>query len=603
MPNPKSPKLLGDHGVDQCCQKAIVGRLIQASTAQAAVLSTSVSNAALSTRAASAQVPNDSLLDIRELAQRQRILNSPPVTPVIVERLKTLLNNYDPKLKKFLIEGFSTGFHIGCVGMRHTFISPNLRSAQDHPHIIVSKLEREIEAGRIVGPFSSPPFPNFVSSPLGVVPKKQPSEFRLIHHLSYPEGSSVNDLIPAEISTVHYATISDAIEVIKNTGAGCYMAKTDIKSAFRIIPIHQSDYHLLGMTWNNVYFFDRCLPMGCSSSCAIFEAFSTSLEWLAKHHLGASGVLHILDDFLFISETETKCRADLDSFLSMCQYLGVPISHEKTEGPATTLQFAGITLDSVKMEARLPEEKLQKCRTLLTGFHKRRKVTLRELQSLLGLLNFTCSVVLPGRAFLRRLIDLTKGVRRPHHRIRLAKAARQDMLTWLSFLQDFNGRTFFLEERRLLSPPFTLYSDAAGSKGYGAIYGRKWLYGEWPDTWKSFNITFLELFPIVLALHVWGHLMENKCLTFFTDNAALVDIINKQSSKHPLVMVLIRDLVLTSLKTNIMFTATHVPGANNTKADLISRFQVKAFKEVFPEAEENPTHIPTNLLPVSWSLL
>ena len=119
------------------------------------------------------------------------------------------------------------------------------------------------------------------------------------------------------------------------------MAKTDIKSAFCIIPIHPDDYHLPGMTWNNSYFFDRCLPMGCSSSCAIFEAFSTALEWLAKHYLCASGVLHILDDFLFIATSKGKCASDLNNFLSLCDCLGVPIAHEKTEGPSTTLQFAG----------------------------------------------------------------------------------------------------------------------------------------------------------------------------------------------------------------------------------------------------------------------
>ena len=125
---------------------------------------------------------------------------------------------------------------------------------------------------------------------------------------------SVNDFIPSEKSTVHYASISDAIAMIKSIGRGSYMSKIDINSAFRIIPIHPDDYHLLDMKWNNSYFFDRCLPMGCSSSCAIFEAFSTSLEWLAKHFLGTSGVLHILDDFLFIAESESKCRSDLSKF-------------------------------------------------------------------------------------------------------------------------------------------------------------------------------------------------------------------------------------------------------------------------------------------------
>ena len=83
---------------------------------------------------------------------------------------------------------------------------------------------------------------------------------------------------------------------------------------------------------------------------------------------------------MFIAESKSKCRSDLSKFLSLCDYLGVPIAHEKNEGPVTTLQFAGITLDTINMEARLPEVKLQKCREVLTDFHKRRKVSLRELQ-------------------------------------------------------------------------------------------------------------------------------------------------------------------------------------------------------------------------------
>ena len=189
-------------------------------------------------------------------------------------------------------------------------------------------------------------------------------------------GSSVNDFIPEECSSVHYASIIDAISVIKRKGAGCFMAKTDVKSAFRIIPIHPNDFALLGMKWQNKYYFDRCLPMGCSSSCAIFEAFSTALEWLAMNRLGTSGVLLILDDFLFIADSHDKCHTDLTNFLSMCEYIGVPIAQEKTVGPATTLQFSGITLDSVLQEARLPVDKLQKCRMLLRTFYKRRKVLL-----------------------------------------------------------------------------------------------------------------------------------------------------------------------------------------------------------------------------------
>ena len=119
------------------------------------------------------------------------------------------------------------------MGEQRAAESSNLKSALQQPLIVQSKLRKECEAGRIIRPFLSPPFQNFVCSSLGIVPKKDPSEFCLIHHLSYPDGSSVNDHIPHERSSIHYTTISNAISVIKQAGAGCFTTKTDVKSAFR----------------------------------------------------------------------------------------------------------------------------------------------------------------------------------------------------------------------------------------------------------------------------------------------------------------------------------------------------------------------------------
>ena len=140
-----------------------------------------------------------------------------------------------------------------------------------------------------------------------------------------------------------------------------------------------------------------------SSSCSLFEAVSSALEWISVHQLRASSVLHILDDFLFIAPTKDQCNRDLANFVSLCEYLGVPLAPEKTVGPETVLQFAGIFLDSIHMEVRLPDKKLTKCRRTLTDFLTLRSVCLRELQSLIGLLNFTRLVVVPGHAFLRGL--------------------------------------------------------------------------------------------------------------------------------------------------------------------------------------------------------
>jgi len=119
---------------------------------------------------------------------------------------------------------------------------------------------------------------------------------------------------------------------------------------------------------------------------------------------------------------------------------------EKTEGPYQILTFAGIELDCIKNKARLPKEKVEESLSAIRISLGRRKVSLKELQSLLGLLNFACSVVVPGRVFLRRLINLTIGVHQSHHLIRLTLEVKKDLKIWETFLDSFNGKSFFLEE-------------------------------------------------------------------------------------------------------------------------------------------------------------
>ena len=257
------------------------------------------------------------------------------------------------------------------------------------------------------------------------MPKKVPGEFRMIHHLSVPSGSSVNDGILSANTSVQYATIADAISLIKQCGKGGFLANTDIKDAFRIIPIQPSDYPLLGIKWNGLYYYDRCMPMGCSSSCKTFETFSSALKWLAKTKLQISTILHLLDDFLIVAPTTELCNKQLQLFLDVCQYLGVPMVPEKTVGPLPILSFPGIELHTQLQLARLPKDKLDKYTDLISNLFRRKKVTLVELQSMIGLLNFACSVIISGRAF--RLIDLTIGVKAAHHRIRLTSQEKEDL--------------------------------------------------------------------------------------------------------------------------------------------------------------------------------
>lgn len=184
---------------------------------------------------------------------------------------------------------------------------------------------------------------------------------------------------------------------------------------------------------------------------------------------------------LIISGSHEQCSRDLALFQELCSHLGILVAPDKTVRPSNVLSFAGIELDTVRSEARLPRDKVLRCTSLLSDFLKLKKVTPGQMQLLIGLLNFACSVVFPGRASLRRLIDLTMGITRAQNFIRSTPSVKSDMHTWLAFLSNFNGSSIFLNQNWITNSSLQLYTDASGSFGYGAVFGDQWFYGPWPD--------------------------------------------------------------------------------------------------------------------------
>lgn len=110
-----------------------------------------------------------------------------------------------------MLSDFSQGFPVSFHGERISCSAKHLLAALGNREAVGAKLTKELTAQRLAGPFQPPTLSPFWVSSLGVIPKKVPGEFRLIHHLSFPKGSSVNDGIPSEHSCVSYATIDQAI--------------------------------------------------------------------------------------------------------------------------------------------------------------------------------------------------------------------------------------------------------------------------------------------------------------------------------------------------------------------------------------------------------
>jgi len=276
-------------------------------------------------------------------------------TPINVDILENfLLDHPNRDFVLRLCSNLRYGADIGYTGPRVLSFSRNLPTALAQPEIVTQNLATEIALGRVAGPFSEPPFPNFQVSPIGLVPKKHSDKFRTIFHLSFPKSgnTSINHFISKEDHSLQYITVDNAIEGIMRLGQGCFLAKTDIDSAFRLIPLKPSDYELFGMFWNNQYYYDKVLAFGLRSAPSVFKQLSDAVEWMLLNKCGVSFVCHILDDFLIIEPATPfpphtqACQQSLSSMHLTFTNLDIPLAPHKTQGPCTNLEFMGIILDT-----------------------------------------------------------------------------------------------------------------------------------------------------------------------------------------------------------------------------------------------------------------
>ena len=516
-----------------------------------------------------------------------------------MNHLRVLLSGYHQE--HYILDGFTYGFKIGYEGPDYCISLDNHRSAHTYHDQLLAKVQREITLGRVAGPFDKIPFTSCRINPLGCIEKKEKGTYRMILDLSLPDNVSVNSFIPDSSSNVQYESFDTVVAHILKNGVGSLVAKADIEDAFRIIPVHPQDYHLLCYKLDQSYYHDLVLPMGCRSSCKIFETFSSFLQWLIQRVYGFTYVTHILDDFIFVGSPGTySCMQGIRAFVALCKYLRVPIKQSKTVYPTTTVSVYGIEIDTLAMTARLPKEKIDKAMLLIDRLLGLDSCCLRDLQQLTGLLNFCCKVVPPGRAFLRRIWNLSSGLLSSKSRnrvVQLTASAKHDMSAWRLFLQQFNGVRLLDQIQYLPSNGHHLYTDASSSVGYGAIMGHYWFYGTWGQAEKQHTILTLELVPIVMALHMFSNLFRNKRLTIHTDNLALVHILNRQSTHCKHTMRLIRKVVIRSLLFNVKIVACHISSKNNLLCDLLSRNQVSEVTRQAPWLNQEPSLIPPECLP------
>ena len=165
-------------------------------------------------------------------------------TPLVLQAWKEKLARHpDREYAEYILKGIEEGFRTG-VDSRRSMTSSrrNMLSAQQHPEVITQYIVKQVADGNILGAFSRETAPRVHINRIGAIPKKhQPGKWRIITDLSYPEGQSVNDSIDPECCSMSYITVDQIARAALKLGRGTLIAKIDIKSAYRLIPVHPSD--------------------------------------------------------------------------------------------------------------------------------------------------------------------------------------------------------------------------------------------------------------------------------------------------------------------------------------------------------------------------
>ena len=467
---------------------------------------------------------------------------------------------------EFIISGVEQGFRLVSEEFTgESVFMKNYNSATGKPRDAVeAQIKEELVNGRYKKCTHTPT----VVSALGAIPKPDSKAVRIIHDCSRPHGGALNDFAVA--GGFAFQSIQDAVDI---TPPGAFLAKVDLKSAYRSVPVHPMDLELTGLSWTfkgdnePTLMRDHRLPFGARLSPEIFNELSQAIRRM-MHRRGFPGVVCYLDDFLCVGTSWEECNSTLMTLMDLLRELGFAINYNKVVDPARRLVFLGVEMDAEERVLRLPTDKLTALQREIRAALSCRSLTKKALQSLAGRLNWATRVIYGGRFHLRRVLDRIQCLKAPWHRTRVTDGVKADLLWWMEFLPSFNGRTPMVDCR----PTTPVCLDACLTAG-GGYFDGEWFHlrcEDWPGV-QPLHINYKEVLVLEPAARLRAPYWRDKKVIIYSDSTTAVSIINKGSTRDPFVMSALRRIFHLSVKYNFQLTAIHYPGVYNGVADAASR--------------------------------
>ncbi|MES9881884.1 MAG: hypothetical protein ABW185_13480 [Sedimenticola sp.] len=491
------------------------------------------------------------------------------------EFLRHMLMNYCDKDVCDLLE---FGFPLGCIEETSASVKipKNHKGARLFPSELENYFNKELGRKTILGPFNKNPFKQVpVISPLNSVPKKDTTERRIILDLSFPKGNSLNDTILKDfylgqkVSLV-YPKVDDIVDMIRVKGRHCLLFKKDLRKAFRQIYLCPGDYHKVGYSFKGHLMFDTVLSMGLRSAAQICQRVTNALSFIMLR----VGVLicNYLDD-LIGCETLKYAKFAYMTLGGILQKCGIEESIEKACEPSTRMICLGILFDTVSMTLEITPERLNEIRSLVALWLQKTLATKKELQSLLGKLNFVSACVRSSRVFVLRLLNFLREIYKSDNvQHAIPGYLHRDLLWWDTFLPLYNGISMMAIVD--WSVPDSVLATDATLKGCGAVFGSKFFHAVFPRFIldQKLSINALEMLSIVVALKMWGNELKGQRIVILCDNQSSCNVINRGFTRSEFLQCCLREISFLAALFEFEVKTKHISGIDNRLADHLSRW-------------------------------
>ena len=396
---------------------------------------------------------------------------------------------------------------------------------------------------------------------------KKDGSFRMILNLK-----KINDFV-----AYHKFKMDTLESVIQLVNPGCFMASIDLKDAYYTISIAIEHRKYLRFLWRDKMFQFTCLPNGLASAPRIF----TKLLKPIFAHLRLLGhiVVGYIDDTYIQGNNYQDCLENVQATSKILTDCGFVLHPTKSVlVPSQQLIYLGFIIDSSTMTIKMTNEKIGKMISAFADILSKRKVNIRHLAEIIGLIVATFSGAEYGPLHYR-ILEIEKASQLKFNRGKyestcfISDDCKSEIQWWI---ENINHQNRHISHGK---PHFTLFSDSS-KKGWGGHDGSVSTGGRWTEQEQEFHINYLEILAIFFVLKSFCSQVKNKHVRIFTDNATAKAYINNMGgTRSPLCNRIAKDIWVWCLDRNIWLSIGFVAGKDNVMADRNSRIFVNQTAE------------------------